>query len=243
MTFSFTLILGLFLLAPGFAIFVGLYHGGRLGPVESPPPPPGSILALSIVTLGALAAHLIGAIAFLAQDGLCGTGRCFNVDYDPNVYAALFNIVDLKGRVTGLEVVAILATVGALSALSFGVARTAVSAFAGTPGLRGLLYGWLGDLVVAATENEAVLAYVVSDVQEDGTVVGYEGVVANITTNADKEITSILLTSCETFYLRVTKAGVARREALKSSAIEQLYLDRARIQNVAFERLRFVEGG
>jgi hypothetical protein len=57
-TLSFNLILGLFLLAPGLAVFAALYHGSRLGPVESPPPPPGSILALSIVTVGALIAHL-----------------------------------------------------------------------------------------------------------------------------------------------------------------------------------------
>lgn len=239
MTFSFTLVLGLFLLAPGFAVFAGLYHGSRLGPVESPPPPPGSILALSVVTVGALIAHLVGAVAFWAQDGYCTAWRCVTVDYDANVYAALFNIAVRKDDVTGLEVVSILATVGALTALAFLLVRWIVSLVAGQTGLKGLLYGWLGDLVIAESADEAVLAYVVSDVQEDGTVLGYEGVVANMTTNADKEITSILLTSCETFFLRVTQRGVIRREAGRTSPIEQLYLDRSRIKNVAFERLRF----
>jgi serine acetyltransferase len=63
--------------------------------------------------------------------------------------------------------------------------------------LKGLLYGWLADMDVGENADEAVLAYVVSDIQEDGTIVGYEGVVANTTTNAEKEITSILLDSCE----------------------------------------------
>jgi hypothetical protein len=240
-TFSFNLILGLFLLAPGFAVFAGIYHGGRLGPVESPPPPPGSILALTIVTIGALSAHLLGALLFLLQDAAGRHGCCFAVDYQPNVYAALFNLAASQGRVTGQEVVAILVTLGLLTALSFALARTTVSIFAGKAALKRVLYGWLGDLVIAATDDEAVLAYVVSDVQEDGTVLGYEGVVANMTTNADREITSILLTSCETFYLRVTQAGVARREAIRSAPIEQLYLDRSRIKNIAFERLRFTE--
>ncbi len=241
MTFSFTLILGLFLLAPGFAVFAGLYHGSRLGPVESPPPPPGSILALSLVTVGSLAAHLVGALTFWAQDSFCSARQCWAVDYDPNVYAALFNIAIRKAEVTGLEVVSILTTVGVLTALSFLLVRGVVSWFAGKGGLKGLLYGWLGDLLIAESDDEAVLAYVVSDIRQDGTVVGYEGVVANMTTNAEREITSILLTSCETFYLRVTQQGVVRREAQRTSPIDQLYLDRSHIKNIAFERLRFVE--
>lgn len=243
MTFSFTLILGLFLLAPGFAAFAGLYHSGRLGPVESPPPPPGSILALAIVTVGALAAHLIGAIAFLLQDAVCRHAPCAIVSYEPNLYAALFGIGLAGQRVTGLEVVSILATLCVLTSLSFFLARSTVSLFARNTNLKGLLYGWLGDLVIAADAKEVVVAYVVSDVEADGTVLGYEGVVANMTTNNDKQITSILLRSCETFYLRVTASGVVRREASRASPIEQLYLDQSRIKNIAFERLRFVEAG
>jgi len=243
MTFSFTLILGLFLLAPGFAVFAGLYHGSRLGTVESPPPPPGSILALSIVTVGALLAHLLGAFAFCVQDWLCRPNVCLAVSYDPNVYRALFNIAAAKASVTGLEVVAILATLSILTALCFRLSRSIVRRFGGQAGLDELLYGWLADLSVAQVPNEVVLAYVVSDIQEDGTLVGYEGVVANMTTNADKEITSILLASCETFYLRVTRAGVVRRKVARDSDIPQIYLDRSRIKNVAFERVRFQEMG
>ena len=104
-----------------------------------------------------------------------------------------------------------------------------------------MLYGWLADVAVGQDRGEAVLAYVVSDVQEDGTVVGYEGVVANMTTNAEKEITSILLDSCEIFYLRVSQRGVSRRKADRDSAIGQLYLDRSHIRNVAFERVKFAD--
>lgn len=239
MTFSFTLVLGLFLLAPGFAIFAAIYHGARLGPVDSPPPPPGSILALAIVTVGALAAHLAGALAFWGQDALCGALACLAVDHEPNVYADLFNIALAKAPVSGSEVVSILATLAVLTAVSFGLTRSVAQAFVGRAGLKGVLYGWLADVAVAEDPDEAVLAYVVSDVQEDGTVVGYEGVVANMTTNADKEITSILLTACETFYLRVGASGVVRRKAQRTSPIPQLYLDRTRIKNVAFERVRF----
>jgi hypothetical protein len=237
-TLSLSLVFGLLLLAPGLAAFVGLYHGSRLGPVESPPPPPQSILALSFVTVGALGAHLFGAAAFLLQDLVCAYSRCFVVPYEPNVYVALFAAMVGRAGASGPEAVAILAALTALTILAFVSARTIVSVFGGREALKGLLYGWLGDLVVAQTPHEAVLAYVLSDVQDDGTVVGYEGVIGNITTNPEREITSVLLISCETFYLRVTRSGVVRRETSRALPIEQLYLDRAHIRNVAFERVR-----
>ncbi len=240
MTFSVTLVLGLFLLAPGLAVFAGLYHGSKLGRVEAPPPPPGSILALSIVTVGAMAAHLVGAAVFWLQDRLCGVGPCFRIAYEPNIYAAIFNAALSKGEITGTEVVAILFTLVLLTGLAFWTARVAVG-LAGERAMKGLLYGWLAEVDVGKDSGEAVLAYVVSDIQENGTIVGYEGVVANMTTNAEKEITSILLDSCEIFYLRVSQRGVARRKVDRDSDIGQLYLDRSHIKNVAFERVKFVE--
>jgi hypothetical protein len=236
-TFSFTLVLGLFLLAPGLAAFAGLYHGSKLGRVEAPPPPPGSILALLIVTIGAMVAHLAGATAFWLQDLICSRAACFRVGYEPNVYAALFNVTIARGQFTGAQVVLILFTLVLLTGLAFVSARGVV----GEKALRGMLYGWLAEVALGQDRGEAVLAYVVSDVQEDGTVVGYEGVVANMTTNAEKEITSILLDSCEIFYLRVSQRGVARRKAERDSDIGQLYLDRSHIRNVAFERVKFAD--
>ena len=240
MIFSFSLVLGLFLLAPGLAAFAGLYHGSKLGRVEAPPPPPGSILALSIVTVGAMVAHLAGALLFWLQDAVCAHATCWQVAYQPNIYAALFNMALTKGQVSGAQVVAILLTLVLLTGLAFRSARAAVS-LAGEEALKGMLYGWLAEVDVGENRAEAVLAYVVSDVQEDGTLVGYEGVVANMTTNAEKEITSILLDSCEIFYLRVSQRGVARRKASRDSDIGQLYLDRSHIRNVAFERVKFVD--
>jgi hypothetical protein len=57
-TFSFNLVLALFLLAPGFAFVMGVYYGGPRTKLEPTPPPPNSLLALALVTSGALAAHL-----------------------------------------------------------------------------------------------------------------------------------------------------------------------------------------
>ncbi len=207
--------------------------------MESPPPPPGSILTLTIVTLGALAAHILGALFFWLQELACGWIACHVTRFDPNIYAAFFDITANKGRVTGLEALEMFAALGLITAFSFFGARAIIARLAGKTGLLGLLYGWLSELAVALEADQAVLAYVLSDVEDSGVVVGYEGVVANMTANADREITSILLTSCETFYLHISASGVVRREGARDQDIPQLYLDRSRIKNIAFERVRF----
>jgi hypothetical protein len=238
-TFGFNLILGLFILAPGLAVFAGLYHGSQLGLVNSPPPPPGSNLALVIVTAGALVAHFIGALVFLTQDLACSHGwPCLRVAFEPNLYATLFSMAQTRASVTGAQAASVLGALIVLTGASFVTTRQIVATSTTSKALKNVLYGWLSEIAVAGI-NEAVLAYVLSDVQDNGTIVGYEGAVANMTINADKEVTSILLTSCETFYLRVTAAGVVRRKALQTSTIPQLYLDQSRIKNIAFERVRF----
>jgi hypothetical protein len=242
MSFSFTLVLGLLLLAPGLALFAAIYHGSHLGPVKSPPPRPGSILALAIISIGALFAHLAGATVFLVQDLVCHRrGACLAVDFNPNAYVVLFNAAHSAQAVTGAEVVCLLASLAVLTAATFAITRLAGASPWAPRLLHGLLYGWLADVAVASGPDEAVLAYVLSDVQDGGTIVGYEGTVANMTTNADREISSILLAACETFYLRVTPKGVVRNKALRAESIPQLYLDQSRIKNIAFEKVRFEE--
>ena len=131
--------------------------------------------------------------------------------------------------------------IAALTAFTYFITRAAVARSWWPFSKEALLYGWLADVAVAGGANEAILAYVLSDVQNDGTVVGYEGAVANLTTNADREISSILLADCEVFYLRVGSVGVARRRGFATDAIPQLYIDKSRIKNIAFEKVRLLE--
>ncbi|MGH1558054.1 hypothetical protein ACRAWD_10215 [Caulobacter segnis] len=61
MTFSYNLVLALFLLAPGFAFVAGVYATGRSAIHEASPPPPNSIMALAMVTGASLVAHTAAA--------------------------------------------------------------------------------------------------------------------------------------------------------------------------------------
>ena len=65
------LLTALFLLAPGFGVFAGVYLTGLRRPFRPAPAAPGSFLALALVTIGALTAHVISAIPDAAQELLC----------------------------------------------------------------------------------------------------------------------------------------------------------------------------
>jgi hypothetical protein len=242
--FSYNLVLALFLLAPGFAGFAGLYLASQLGRVKSQPMPPGSVLALALVTVSALAAHAIAASLFWAQRAFCDAFACIHLPVDPDPYAVFL----AQGRGLSLagdaQIALALLNLFGLTVFTFVVARLAGGWLSSLPAMRGLLYGWLADVVPAESRisgdgaAEVFMAYVLSDLEDGGVVVGYEGAVANLTTDAEREINSVLLTGCETFRLHISRRGVFRREVERSSAIPQIYLHRSRIHNIAFERIR-----
>ena len=242
MTLSFNLVLALFLLAPGFAVYAGVYLGSQLGPIKSPPPPAGSILTLALVTVGALAAHLVGAGLSALQPPLCAClPVCVRVPFEPNAYAVLLDATVNDTRVSAGELLLAMATFAAVTALAFVVSMLFVRWAWRWKWFVRLIYGWLAEVGVADSPDEVILAYVLSEVEEKGTVVGYEGIVENILTTADKEITAITLGSCEMFFLRLTATSVTRVKVAKTTPIPHLQLTKDRIQNIAFERVRFAD--
>lgn len=98
--------------------------------------------------------------------------------------------------------------------------------------LRGLQYGWLADLVeLAEVEGRFTTAFVVTTAHHDGIILGYEGLLENLTVNSDKEITSVSLLDVSRFTLRIDEA---KRTDVAGKPIPRLYLHRPSIQNVAF---------
>lgn len=243
MTFSFNLVLALFLLAPGFAAAAGLYVESQIQKIKSPPPPPGSILSLTIITVGALAAHLAGAAIYGAQDLYAHLGGpTLRLPFDPNPYRALASLAAPSATMlSGGQIVQLLASLLGLTVLAFFAAGAGLKRANLAGGMNQPLYGWLSDIPTANGEDEAVLAYIVSDIEHEGVIVGYEGVVVDIVTNSEKEIASVLLSGCETFYLVVSKTGLRRQRVERTDAIPQLHVQKEHIRNIAFQHVVFVD--
>lgn len=97
MSLIFNLILALFLLAPGWGIFAGVYAGGQR-PFRPAAAEPGSIHALAVVAIGSLLCHALSAWAFVGMEHYCAGHACFRLDYDPNPYEIILRLRDSLAR-------------------------------------------------------------------------------------------------------------------------------------------------
>ena len=239
MSVSYNLLLALLLLAPGFGVYAGIYLGSQTGRIQFPPPAPGSVFTLAIVTIGSVAAHLVGVLIFAAEERICAiTSACIATHWEPNAYRVLLVASQPNGARGPEQIAAVLMVLVVLTALAFVLAYLVTEGLTRLKTFRGLIYGWLAETAVAEDRNEIVVAYILSDVEAEGTTVGYSGAIHNLKINADKEITTIVLSDCEVFYLRVDKRGVRQYDAAGYEVLSRLYLERARIKNINFERVR-----
>jgi len=236
MVFSYGLVLALFLLAPGLGLYGGLYAGAHRGAFRPGAPSPGSVLTLGIIVLGALFAHTAWALACAANGAWIAAGLPAIFPPTPNAYDVLLGAV-VEHRSFGLGGIAIfLLTSSLLTAATFILTARIVEWPPAQPFYRPLVYGWLSGLVEAASDDERfILAYVVTDLNEGRRSLGYQGSVLNMTVNADKQITAIVLEEARAFYLSLDEDAVTHIPIPRDTPLAQLYLDGPQIKNIAFE--------
>lgn len=221
MIFSFTLVLALFLLAPGFAFVAGVYSGGFRTRLEASPPPPNSVITLALVTSGALAAHFVLSAVY---------GLGFGGSH-PNPYAVALHLPQASEAERGADLLWVLSNLSAVTIATFVATRLFIGWQLRSHGLvRNALYGWLAE----ATAAEGAIAYVVTSLELDGAAIGYEGVLEYMTLDSSKRIVSLVLIDCELFTL-VAKGGMVHRvRNPRQTPLENIVLAGEAIRNVAF---------
>lgn len=231
MTFSFNLVLALFLLAPGFAFVAGIYSGGFKTRLETSPPPPNSIIALALVTAGALAAHMCWSMLYGLGQLIAGAMQLSWAWPNPNPYLDALKLSSGTDRAQSLGLPWILINLAMLTSATFlatqrfldwGLERHAP--------VRNALYGWLAE----ATAVEGAIGYVVTNLELDGAAIGYEGILDYVTLDSSKQVVSLVLSDCELFTL-VAKGGIVHRVPNPRQApLENIVLHREAIRNMAF---------
>jgi hypothetical protein len=236
MVFSYGLVLALFLLAPGLGLYGGLYAGAHRGAFRPGAPSPGSVLTLGIIVLGALFAHTAWALVCFANDAWLAAGLPAFLPPTPNAYDVLLGAVVEHHSLGSGGIAVFLLTSSLLTAAMFLLTARIVEWSPVRPFHRPFVYGWLSDLVEAAADDEQfILAYVVTDIREGTRSLGYQGSVLNMTVNADKQITAIVLEEARAFYLRTDEEAVTHIPIPRDTPLAQLYLDGPQIKNIAFE--------
>ncbi len=238
MIFSYGLVLGLFLLAPGLGTYAGLFFGVHRGAFRPGAPAPGSVLTLGVIVLGALAAHTLWALICAANDVWAAHGLPAPLPAIPSAYAVLLSAADHRA-LGGAGATVFLATCAALTAAAFGLTAWTVQWTPVRPLYMRLIYGWLSDLVERAGGEPFVNAFVVTDTQTGNLVLGYEGAVASLSVNADKQITAIVLSDAVAFYLRLGEAAVERIPIQRETPIALIYLEQRQVRNIAFRVYAF----
>lgn len=234
MTFSFNLVLALFLLAPGFAFVAGVYSGGFKTRLETSPPPPNSIIALALVTAGALAAHVCWSALYGLGELIAGFLHLGWTWPHPNPYLDALALAAAADHAQSLSLPWILINLAVLTGLTFLVTQGLLGWSLNRHALvRNALYGWLAE----ATAVEGAIGYVVTNLELDGATIGYEGILDYVTLDSSKQVVSLVLSDCELFTL-VAKGGLVHRVPNpRQTSLENIVLHREAIRNMAFTPL------
>lgn len=238
MTISLSLAWALFVLAPGLATYAGLFMAKQADVVHPAAPAPNSFMALAVVIFGALASHALGS-SFLALNDLyvlC-VGPVFETRWTPNVYAYFLGNPREADPDLGIETALLLLNLGVLSIIAYGLtARVSGQASAGS-GFHTFLYGWLSPVLAQMNPEPGglkhLIAYVVTDIEAPKALVGYEGQVENLSLNADKQIVSLTLRNCRSFYLNADGKTIGHSVIARELPIPRLQLDQSQIKNIA----------
>lgn len=248
MSLTFNLILALFLLAPGLGMFAGVYTGGR-APFRPAPAEPGSIHALALVSIGALLCHALFAWLFAGMDLYCGHGPCFAVGFDPNPYETILDLRQILAASSTNPVPAgelssggvawlftILLIIGFVGFL-FGLLAMLVVNRTGL--MRATVYGWADEVLRGAdTRAHVFTAYVLTDTEKDGNLLGYEGSLIDMRQSPSGEIRVVVLKDVEPFVVQMESNSARRKpeptEAKSSDLINVLTIEGAHIKNIAF---------
>ncbi len=250
MSFTFNLILALFLLAPGLGMFAGVYTGGRR-PFRPAAAEPGSIHALAVVSIGALFCHAICAWLLVWMESYCGAWACFTVSYNPNPYEIILHLRESMAatRTDGTAIATVLSPAGVawlftslllIGFVGFLIGLGAVFVIGSTGFLRSRVYGWVDELLTGAdTKAHVFTAFVLTDSEYDGKLLGYEGSLIDLRQSPSGEIRVVVLKDAEPFVVQMTDDSARRqKETVKDDAPKKtigfLAIEGSNIKNIAF---------
>jgi hypothetical protein len=227
------LLTALFLLAPGFGAFAGVYFTGLRRPFRPAPAAPGSLLALALVTVGALLAHGLSSIPYAIQESVCSAVRCIPVVFQPNPYVTLIDPTAAMGA-PGVSLMIALLHLALVALLGFGLGWGGMKVASGYRSFQSFFYGWTDELTNRApTRYHAINAFVVTDVTHDHLSLGYEGTLLDLRQEASGKFLSATLRDVQAFVIDLQATEVKRTKVPRRDPIPFMVLEAENVKNVA----------
>lgn len=234
MNVGLNLLTALFLLAPGFGVFVGVYYTGLRKPFRPAPAAPGSLLALALVAIGALVAHGLSSIPYAVQEGWCGAHDCLDVAFQPNPYITL---IDPKAATAapGISLTIALIHLVMTALLGLVLGRIGMWLLSKSTRFQSHFYGWTNELIERApTRYHVINAFAVTDISNEGLSLGYEGTLLDFRQDPSGKFTSASLRDVQAFVIAVSAEKVVRTRAPRRDPIPFIMLESENVKNVAF---------
>lgn len=249
MSLTFNLILALFLLAPGLGVFAGLYAGGK-PPFRPAPAEPGSIHALAVVSIGALLCHAICGWLFVAMEAYCAGHQCIPVDFNPNPYATILELREaaltkpgavldsVHPRLSDQGIAWLFTTLLLVGFVGFVLGLLTIVLVNVTGVMRATVYGWADELLrLGSTKAHVFTAYVLTDTEQDGKLLGYEGALVDMRQSPSGEIRIVVLRDAEPFVVAMKNDSARRQREPDQNAgkvMKVLTIEGAHIKNISF---------
>ncbi|MEQ9435914.1 hypothetical protein [Hyphomonas sp.] len=223
-------------LGPGLGVYAGVFvMGGRKG-FRPAPPSPGSVTTISFVVIGALISHSIASLLVLFAVEFGQVWSIASFAFEPNAYVLFFDLFDHHNALTDGEVAYLLFWLAALPLASCFIARVVTGLLLHQRSVSSFVYGWVEQLArESSPQNNWVVAFVLTTGKLGENIIGYEGIVRELTLDSSKQVTSILLEDVDRF-LVAKQRGTFRRLTphQETPKIGTLHLASDRIENIAF---------
>lgn len=235
MGLSYGLLLGFCLLAPGVGLYAALFGIGGGGAFRVAPPAQGSITTLIVLTGGALGVHMVWAGLCFAATVWTSLGLPHTPAPSTTLYDVILGLAKSKPRPpSAYEVFVVLGSCAGLGLIAYFATPRVCALPAFRAGYLAFAYGWLAPFVDADDGEAIIFADVLTSLQKDGIVLGYEGSIRELSVDADKQVTGVVLEGANHFHLTTTAAGTFYK-TIDGPTIPSVHIPGREIQNVAFE--------
>ncbi len=215
------------LLLPGIIAARSFYNAGQTSEVEPALPPLSSVDGIALIGLFSVVLHLLYAVGlkvalmiptpdFLAWVPLADPYAPMGARH-ADLNAALSVLLGLAG----------------LCVLALPIGNLTGQLMMRLDD-KTIFYGSMAEILAkTGSDQDFVVAYVLTKIEHDGRLVGYEGTVVSLLRNADRFPAKVILKDASIFYLTMSDEGPIRRET--KGTIDWIALAADEWSNIAFK--------
>lgn len=221
------------LLLPGIIAARSFYHAGHTNEVEPALPPLSSVDGIALIGLFSVVVHLLYAVGLKVAVTIPALAMFEGVPIaDP--YAPMGS-----GHADLNAALSVLLGLAGLCLLALPVGNLAGRLMMRSDD-KTIFYGSMAEILAkTGSDDDFVVAYVLTKIEQEGRLIGYEGTVVSLLRDADRFPAKVILKDASIFYLTMADERPVRRET--AGTIDWIALAAEDWYNIAFKVFKVVD--